>query len=210
MSGKFRAPNTRAHFHLTKSLDGTRLVIANDGWQYFLGDVWGIHSYVADGITLSQHLSAVLAEPTTEVAPGRQAALPGVNVVDVPVMLTECGGLALRDNERSVAGQPIVPLSMVVELHSAVADRLDDGQEIALANENARWTLSNILHGEQVALSLSTSLCEMFIDPGAQEYAPNQAREEAERVGFYRARCDLRYTYARECPPSTYRVVPVM
>jgi hypothetical protein len=39
MSGTFRAPNTRAHFHLTKSLDGTRLVIANDGWQYFIGDI---------------------------------------------------------------------------------------------------------------------------------------------------------------------------
>ncbi|MFI5396379.1 MAG: glycoside hydrolase family 2 protein [Candidatus Binatia bacterium] len=95
----------RALFHLTKSLDGTRLVIANDGWQYFIGDVWGIHSYVPDGITLSQHLSAVLADPTTEVSPGRQAALPGVSVAGVPVVLTECGGLALRDNEQSAAGQ---------------------------------------------------------------------------------------------------------
>ena len=81
--------------------------------------------------------------------------------------------------------QPIVPLAMVVELHSAVADRLDDGQKVALANANARWTLSNILHGEQGALSLSNSLCEIFVDPGAQEYAANQAREEARHVrGF--------------------------
>jgi hypothetical protein len=88
----------------------------------------------------------------------------------------------IRWDEPWASEQPIVPLSMVVELHSAVADRLDDGQKIALANETARWTLSNILHGEQGALSLSTTLCEMFIDPGAQEYAANQAREEARHV----------------------------
>src|SRR5262249_25274026 len=78
--------------------------------------------------------------------------------------------------------EPIVPLSFVPELHSAVADKLDDRQKVALANANACWTLSNILHGEQGALSLSTSLCDMFIDPGAQEYAANQVREEARHV----------------------------
>jgi hypothetical protein len=45
--------------------------------------------------------------------------------------------------------------------------------------------LSAILHGEQGALSLSASLCHILKDPGAQEYAANQAREEARHVtGF--------------------------
>jgi hypothetical protein len=83
------------------------------------------------------------------------------------------------------AGTPIVPLEMVPELQSAVADKLDERQRIELANESARWSVSNILHGEQGALSLSTSLCDMFVDPGAQEYAANQVREEARHVhGF--------------------------
>ncbi len=80
---------------------------------------------------------------------------------------------------------PIVPLEMVPELQSAVADKLNEKQRIELANESARWSVSNILHGEQGALSLSTSLCDMFVDPGAQEYAANQVREEARHVhGF--------------------------
>jgi hypothetical protein len=37
-------------------------------------------------------------------------------------------------------------------------------------------------YGEQGALSLSASLCELFLDPGAQEYAANQVREEARHV----------------------------
>jgi len=83
------------------------------------------------------------------------------------------------------ADTPIVPLEMVPELQSAVAERLNDRQRIELANESARWSVSNILHGEQGALSLSTSLCDLFVDPGAQEYAANQVREEARHVhGF--------------------------
>src|SRR5262249_5810912 len=41
---------------------------------------------------------------------------------------------------------------------------------------------SGILHGEQGALSLSASLVDILYDPGAQEYAANQTREEARHV----------------------------
>jgi hypothetical protein len=80
------------------------------------------------------------------------------------------------------AHEPILPLSFVVESHTAVWDRLDGGQRIAFANETARWLTSNLLHGEQGALSLSANLCDIFLDPGAQEYAANQVREEARHV----------------------------
>jgi hypothetical protein len=80
---------------------------------------------------------------------------------------------------------PVVPLDMIVELKSAVADRLDEGQKIQLANDVTHWSLSNLLHGEQGALSLSASLCHVLLDPGAQEYAANQAREEARHVAGF-------------------------
>jgi hypothetical protein len=91
------------------------------------------------------------------------------------------------DQPFDMAKTPIVPLDMIVELKSAVADRLDDGQKIQLANDVTHWSVSNLLHGEQGALSLSASLCHILLDPGAQEYAANQAREEARHVaGFTR------------------------
>jgi hypothetical protein len=86
----------------------------------------------------------------------------------------------------------ILPRKMVVELNCAVVDRLDERQQVQLANDNARWVLSSILHGEQGALSLSASLCHLLRDPGAQEYAANQAREEARHVTAY-----ARYMQAR-------------
>jgi hypothetical protein len=76
----------------------------------------------------------------------------------------------------------IMPREFTVELNCAVAERLDEKQQIELANEVTRFSLSQILHGEQGALSLSASLCHVLHDPGAQEYAANQTREEARHV----------------------------
>jgi hypothetical protein len=78
--------------------------------------------------------------------------------------------------------QTIMPRDFTIELNCAVADKLDEGQQIRLANQSTRFSLSQILHGEQGALSLSASLCHVLYDPGAQEYAANQAREEARHV----------------------------
>jgi hypothetical protein len=63
---------------------------------------------------------------------------------------------------------------------------------VRFKNEMARWQLSAILHGEQGALNLSASLCHVLRDAGAQEYAANQAREEARHVSAF-----ARYIKAR-------------
>jgi hypothetical protein len=65
---------------------------------------------------------------------------------------------------------------------TAIWDELDEKRRIKLANLDTWWSMSSILHGEQGALSLSASLCHILRDPGAQEYAANQAREEARHV----------------------------
>src|SRR5213594_205353 len=99
----------------------------------------------------------------------------------------------IRFDEPFPADEPILPLGFVVESHTAMWDRLDDGQRVAFANETARWLTSNLLHGEQGALSLSASLCEIFLDPGAQEYAANQVREEARHVHGFTRYMDSRF-----------------
>ena len=78
--------------------------------------------------------------------------------------------------------QMVMPEEMVPELRLPCVQALDRKAQIKLANESARWALSSILHGEQGALNLSASLCHILRDPGAQEYAANQTREEARHV----------------------------
>jgi hypothetical protein len=96
----------------------------------------------------------------------------------------------------------LMPLEMCVELGSAVADRLDDGQKLCLANESSRFFLSSVLHGEQGALSLSSSLSQILLDPGAQEYATNQAREEARHVNAFAQYIHRRWGTPLPCGPT--------
>ena len=68
-----------------------------------------------------------------------------------------------------------------------IRDRLSEKQRVKLANDSAHWFLSQILHGEQGALTLSATLCQLLEDPGAQEFAANQVREEARHVTAFAA-----------------------
>jgi hypothetical protein len=101
-----------------------------------------------------------------------------------------------------VTEETIMPRDFTVELQCAVADKLDEGQKIKLANESTRFTMSSILHGEQGALSLSTSLVQILRDPGAQEYAANQAREEARHVNGFARYIDKRWGGPIQCGPT--------
>ncbi len=86
----------------------------------------------------------------------------------------------------------ILAPEMVPELRLPCFEKLSAREKVRFANETARWFMSSILHGEQGALNLSASLCHILRDPGAQEYAANQAREEARHVTAF-----SRYVKAR-------------
>lgn len=93
----------------------------------------------------------------------------------------------------------LMPADFNMELRTAVSDRLDEKQKIYLVNESVRWTMSSILHGEQGALSLSASLCHILKDPGAQEYAANQTREEARHVTGFAKYIQARWGKPKPC-----------
>ena len=101
-----------------------------------------------------------------------------------------------------VENEYLLPPERQIELKSAVADRLDEKQKIRLVNENVRWSMSQILHGEQGAMSLSASLCDILFDPGAQEYAANQAREEARHVTAFTRYIETRFGAPLPCSPT--------
>jgi hypothetical protein len=99
-------------------------------------------------------------------------------------------------------GESVMPSDSFPEFHCEVAERLDAGRRIQLANELSRFSLSQILHGEQGALSLSASLCHVLYDAGAQEYAANQAREEARHVNAFARYIERRWGRPLACGPA--------
>ncbi len=87
----------RALYHLTKTLDPTRPVIGNDGWESIATDIIGIHDYDDDPERIGRRYS------TDEVLPrllkrerpgGRILVLEGDNNSGVPIVLSEFGGIA--------------------------------------------------------------------------------------------------------------------
>ncbi|HSM95946.1 MAG TPA: ferritin-like domain-containing protein [Rhizomicrobium sp.] len=83
--------------------------------------------------------------------------------------------------------ETILPEEFFAVFHTRIGEAMTREQKVKFANEAARWQISALLHGEQGALALSASLCHILKDPGAQEYAANQTREEARHVTAFAA-----------------------
>lgn len=99
-------PSVQAHrhavealYHLTKTLDQTRAVIGNDGWESSATDIIGIHDY-------DSNLEHIRQRYGPEVEPeqlfdrrrpgGRVLTLDGYPHQGQPIMLTEFGGIAFQ------------------------------------------------------------------------------------------------------------------
>ena len=94
-------------YHLTKTLDTTRPVIGNDGWESVATDIIGIHDYDADTRRLAIRYHADEIRPRLfkrERPAGRVLVLEGNAKDDQPVMLTEFGGIAFAPDEVNTWG----------------------------------------------------------------------------------------------------------
>ncbi len=86
----------QALYHLTKTLDPTRPVIGNDGWESVATDILGIHDYDDQSDRLFKKYSGgpVSAQLLDRYRPGgRVLTVAGYPLSGQPLMLTEFGGI---------------------------------------------------------------------------------------------------------------------
>ncbi len=101
-----------ALYHLTKTLDATRPVIGNDGWESSATDIIGIHDYDANIEHLRQRYGP---DSRTDLLfdrrrpGGRVLTLDGYPHRGQPIMLTEFGGIALRAPVAQADGTLVPP-----------------------------------------------------------------------------------------------------
>ncbi len=89
----------RALYHLTRTVDPTRPVIGNDGWESVATDIIGIHDYdpLAERIARRYATHDSLPHLWKRERPGGRALLlDGSPHPDHPIVLSEFGGLALH------------------------------------------------------------------------------------------------------------------
>ncbi|MBC7659270.1 MAG: glycoside hydrolase family 2 [Chitinophagaceae bacterium] len=98
----------QAFYHLTKTLDPSRPVIGNDGWESASTDIIGIHDYDNHPGRLSERYGPpynVKDILSRRIPAGRMPIVKGYSHDDQPMMLTEFGGIAFTSENRSGASK---------------------------------------------------------------------------------------------------------
>ena len=97
----------RAVYHLTKTLDPSRPVIGNDGWESVATDIIGIHDYDSDTTRIARRYRADEVLPRLfrrERPGGRLLVLDGQPHADHPIVLSEFGGIAYASDPKATWG----------------------------------------------------------------------------------------------------------
>lgn len=85
-------------YHLTKSLDLTRPVISNDGWELVNTDLVTVHDYEWRREVLTERYAS--KEAALSAQPGnRWIMVPGFPYAGQPILATEFGGISFKKNE---------------------------------------------------------------------------------------------------------------
>lgn len=89
---KYQQAHCNALVYMIKSVDTSRVVIDNDGWEHTCGDLLTIHDYTASGKVLKKHFESL--EAVLSLCPGRRSLFAdGWSYQGQPVLLTEFGGV---------------------------------------------------------------------------------------------------------------------
>jgi len=95
-------------YYITKSVDDTRPVISNDGWEHCQSDLFTVHDYESNVEILTDRYSSV--ENIIDQMPGlggrKFLYCPGYEYEGQPVLCTEMGGVNYRLNG---LGMPVEP-----------------------------------------------------------------------------------------------------
>jgi beta-galactosidase/beta-glucuronidase len=97
----------QALYHLTKSLDPTRPVVGNDGWESIATDIIGIHDYDDQPERLGKRYGIHQIEShlfKRERPGGRMLFVGDERLWANPIVLTEFGGIAYGQTEEKIWG----------------------------------------------------------------------------------------------------------
>lgn len=117
---------TESIYHLTKSIDPTRLVVSNDGWEHTVSDILTLHDYVESGAEFRQRYSDKESIVQNRIAFNvkKYAFADGYRYAGQPIILSEFGGVAFKNKTGWGYGNQEVTeesfLNRLQELHEAV------------------------------------------------------------------------------------------
>jgi beta-galactosidase/beta-glucuronidase len=178
----------RGLYHLTKTLDPTRPVIGNDGWESVATDIIGIHDYDADPVRLGRRYHAEEQLPRMfrrERPGGRTLVLDGKRHVHQPLVLTEFGGIsssavpgdwgyvhvdsaqALRDRYRTLLDTVHGLQVFAGFCYTQFADTYQEANGLLRADRTPKFPLAEIF-------AATSGLSAPEVDPDPDSSSPRQ------------------------------------
>jgi beta-galactosidase/beta-glucuronidase len=172
----------QALYYLTKTLDSTRPVIGNDGWESVATDMIGIHDYDNDPERIAKryHTDEVLPRLFSRERPGgRLLVLEGPTATDMPIVLSEFGGFSSSSapgtwgytkwaTEAELAAKYLQLLAVVRSLailsgfcYTQFADTYQETNGLLFADRTPKFPLADIARatrGERPGLPPAPSL----------------------------------------------------
>ncbi|MCM8709687.1 glycoside hydrolase family 2 [Clostridium sp. SYSU_GA19001] len=95
MNNKNEQAHSAAMYYITKSLDSTRPVISNDGWDHTKSDLFTIHDYEWRKETLKERYSSIENILKTKHS-GRGMFAQGWSYEGQPIIISEFGGISYQ------------------------------------------------------------------------------------------------------------------
>nr|WP_321305663.1 sugar-binding domain-containing protein [uncultured Sphaerochaeta sp.] len=92
LTSKEQQAHCNALVQMTKSIDGTRLVVDNDGWEHTCGDIWSVHDYEGNAEEFAKHYLTTNALLSFKPA-GKEHFINGYTLNGKPILVSEFGGI---------------------------------------------------------------------------------------------------------------------
>lgn len=96
--------HSQAMYHLIHSLDPTRLVVSNDGWEHTITDICTLHNYAHGNKGEYDKQEAFLKNNATleaildSMPAARKPYASGFGYRGEPILLSECGGISFQNS----------------------------------------------------------------------------------------------------------------
>ncbi|MCS7462825.1 glycoside hydrolase family 2 [Paenibacillus doosanensis] len=88
-----------AMYHLTRSLDRTRLVVSNDGWEHMKTDLCTIHDYEPSRQVLEERYSTAESAVNGVRNHSKRTFAGGMAYEGQPILVSEFGGISFKKSE---------------------------------------------------------------------------------------------------------------
>jgi beta-galactosidase/beta-glucuronidase len=97
LTNRAQQEHARTMYHLIRSLDQTRLVIDNDGWEHTdATDLFSLHDYARTGEEMAARYRHLETDRSRIPRNGREALVFGYQYNGTPILMTEFGGISYR------------------------------------------------------------------------------------------------------------------